>query len=100
MTDAHELIGLARDLAENIVGLASELLLSNIDIEQVHGRYVTVALELLADAEAQILLAASYDRGDFAALERLGSELAILHDKVCAAVSQDDDRGSTSARSP
>jgi len=36
------------------VGEASELLLAGIDIEHVHTRYVIVAIELLADAEATV----------------------------------------------
>ncbi len=50
MDDVDELIGLARNPADEIVAVASELLLTGVDIERVHSDYVVVAVELLFDA--------------------------------------------------
>jgi len=68
-------------LAEEVVGIASELLSVGTDIEHVQGRYVVVAVELLADSEAQSLLAAG---GYPDALAALASELADLRDRARA----------------
>jgi hypothetical protein len=77
MDDVDVLIGLARGLADEIVGLAAGWLSAGIDIEHVHGRYVIVAVELLADAEAQGVLAAG---GEQAALEELARVVSVLAD--------------------
>jgi len=84
MDDVEELIGLARDLAEEVVGIATELLSAGIDIERIQGRYVAVAVALLADAEAQSLLAVGGDRDAVAVLARIANELAGLRDKARA----------------
>lgn len=77
MDDVDILIGLARGLAEEIVGLAAGLLSAGVDIEHVHGVYVIVAVELLADAESQGVLAAG---GEQAALEELARVVRMLAD--------------------
>ena len=84
MDDVEELVRLARDLAEEVVGLASELLSVGTDIEHVQGRYVAVAVELLADAEARSLLAAGGNPDALAALARVAGELAGLRDTARA----------------
>lgn len=84
MDDIEELVRLARDLAEEVVGVASELLSAGTDIEHVQSRYVAVAVELLADAEARSLLAASGDPDALATLARVAGELADLRDKARA----------------
>jgi hypothetical protein len=77
MDDVDLLVGLARGLADEIVGLAAGLLSAGIDIEHVHGRYVIIAVELLADAEAHGVLAAG---GEQAALEELARVVRVLTD--------------------
>jgi hypothetical protein len=77
MDDVDEFIGLARDLADEVVGVASSLLEAGHDIERVHSRYVIVAVELLADAEAQGVLAAG---GERVALEELARIVGVLSD--------------------
>jgi hypothetical protein len=84
MDDVEELVRLARGLAEEVVGVASELLSAGTDIEHVQGRYVAVAVELLADAEARSLLAAGGHPDALAALARVAGELAGLRDKARA----------------
>jgi hypothetical protein len=84
MDDVEELVGLARDLAEEVVGIASDLLSAGSDIERVQGRYVAIAVELLADAEAQSLLADSGDRDALSALASTTDELVSLRDKARA----------------
>jgi hypothetical protein len=84
MDDVDELIGLARDLADEVVGAASELLSAGIDIERVHRRYVMVAVELLADAEAQGVLAAGGERAALEELAKIVSALTDLRDKTRA----------------
>lgn len=82
--DIDQLIGLTRDLAEDIVALAGELLLSGADIEWVQRQYVVSAIELLADAEAQGVLAAAGDRDALDALGRITDELADLRRRARA----------------
>ncbi len=77
MDDVDLLIGLARGLADEIVGSAARLLSAGVDIEHVHGRYVVVAVELLADAEAQGVLAVG---GEQSALEELARVVRVLAD--------------------
>jgi hypothetical protein len=62
------------------VGLASELLSAGMEIAHVRGRYVAVAVELLADAEAQSLLAAGGDPDALTTLASVAGDLAGLRD--------------------
>ncbi len=82
MDEVDELIGLARGLAEEVMGVASELLLAGTDIEHVQSRFVVVAVELLADAETQGILAAGGDRDALAGLARIANVLAGLRDEA------------------
>jgi hypothetical protein len=84
MDDVDVLIGLARDLADEVVGVAAELLLVGINVDHVHSRYVIVAVELLADAEAQGVLAAGGEQAALEELARVVSVLADLRDKAKA----------------
>jgi hypothetical protein len=80
MSNSEQAIQRARSLAEEIVGLAGELLLSDADIEQVQSRYTMPAIELLGEAEALGILAGSGDRDALAALDRVTSSLAELRE--------------------
>jgi hypothetical protein len=93
MDDLDELIGLARNLAEEVVGAASELLSGGADIDRIHRRYVIGAIELLADAEAQAILATSDDEDALPELMRIVNDLARLRDDahVEASTSQEGD---------
>jgi hypothetical protein len=88
--DAHPVsnpertIQLARSLAEEVMGVAGELLLSDTDIEHVRRRYTMPVIELLGEAEALGILAASGDRDALAALHRVTSRLAELKDEALA----------------
>jgi hypothetical protein len=92
MDEVEELVQLARDLAEEVVGLAIELLSAGADIAHVQGRYVAVAVELLTDAEAQSLLAAGGDPDALAAQASIASELAGLRDRARAESSRSGER--------
>jgi hypothetical protein len=84
MDDLDELIKLARNLSETVVGAASDLLSAGVDVEHVHDRYVVSAIELLADAEAQGILAASGNQDAFVALARIVGTLTNLRDGALA----------------
>jgi hypothetical protein len=84
MSDTDDLIGLARDLAEEVVDIASELLSAGIGIKRVQSRYVAVAVELLADAEAQGLRAAIGDSYALVELGRIATALAALRNEARA----------------
>ncbi len=93
MDNIDELIGLARNLAEKVVGAASDLLSAGAEIERIHRRYVIGAIELLADAEAQAILAASDDEDALPELTRIVNDLARLRDdaRAEASTSQEGD---------
>jgi hypothetical protein len=92
MNEVEELIQLARDLAEEVVGLAIELLSAGADVAHVQGRYVAVAVELLTDVEAHSLLAAGGDPDALAALGNIVAVLAGLRDSARAESSQSGER--------
>jgi hypothetical protein len=92
MDEVEEFVRRARDLAEEVVGLAIELLSAGTDIAHVQGRYVTGAVELLTDAEAQSLLATGGDPEALAALTGIAGELADLRDTARAESSQSGER--------
>jgi hypothetical protein len=84
MDEVEELVRHARDLAEEVVGLAIELLSAETDVAHVQGRYVAVAVELLTDAEAHSLLAAGGDQYALAVLVSVTADLARLRDTARA----------------
>ncbi|HEY4812394.1 MAG TPA: hypothetical protein VIH71_15180 [Solirubrobacteraceae bacterium] len=92
MDEVEEFVQRARDLAEDVVGLAIELLSAGTDIAQVQGRYVTVAIEFLTDAEVQSLLAAGGDPEALAALTGIVGELSDLRDMARAESSRSGER--------
>jgi hypothetical protein len=92
MDEVEELVRLARDLAEEVVGLASDLLSAGTDVAYVHGRYVAVAVELLTDAEAHSLLAAGGDPDALVALASVAADLARLRDTARAESSRSGGR--------
>jgi hypothetical protein len=91
--DVDELIGLARDLTDEVVAVASELLLTGADIERVHSDYVVVAVELLSDAEAHGVLAVNGDQSALAALARIASVLDGLREGARSEVSAQEGDG-------
>jgi hypothetical protein len=84
MSDAEQTIQLACSLAEEVMGLAGELLLSGAVIEHVRKRYTMPVLELLGEAEALGILASSGDLDALAALHRVTGGLLELKDKALA----------------
>jgi hypothetical protein len=92
MEEVEELVRIARDLAEQVVGFASVLLSAGADIAHVQGRYVDIAVELLADAEAQGLLAAGGDSDALAALVRVAGDLVSLRDTARTESSRSGER--------
>ena len=78
MDETTEQLNEARDSMDAVLALASALLLSGTPVEQVHEGYVTPALDLLLEAEAQALLAARGEQGAYRALERLAAQLKRL----------------------
>jgi hypothetical protein len=92
MDEVEELVRHARDLAEEVVGLAIELLSAGTDVAHVQGRYVAVAVELLTDAEAHSLLAAGGDPDALAALASVTADLARLRDTARAESSRSGER--------
>jgi imidazole glycerol phosphate synthase subunit HisF len=80
MSNLEQLIWLARILAEEIVGIAGELLLTGTEIEHVQSDYTMPAIKLLSEAEALAILASSGDRDALAALHQVTSRLAELRD--------------------
>ena len=82
MSNSEQAIQLARSLAEEVVGLAGGLLLSDADVEYVKSRYTMPAIELLSEAEALGILAGSGDQDALATLGRVTSSLAELRDQA------------------
>jgi hypothetical protein len=82
MSYPDEAIRLARGLTEEIVRLASESLQADADLEYVQTVYTIAAIEILSDAEALGVLAASGDQDAPAALDETVSQLAALRDRA------------------
>ncbi len=72
----------ARDSMDTIFALATALLLSGANVEHVHQMYVAAAFDLLAEAEAQALLAARGDRIARLALKRVVRQLSHLREQA------------------
>ncbi|MFI4993616.1 MAG: hypothetical protein ACHQCH_08400 [Solirubrobacterales bacterium] len=89
MSDADENMRLARGLTEEVVRLASELLQAGAELAHVQTHYTTAAIEILSEAEALGVLAASGDQDARAALDETLSKLAELRDRA----HQERDRG-------
>lgn len=82
MSSPDETMRLARDLTEEVVRLARELLHAVADLEYVQTVYTIAAIEILSDAEALGVLAASGDQDAGAALDETVSQLAALSDRA------------------
>jgi hypothetical protein len=84
MSYPDENMRLARDLAEEVVRLARELLQAGAELAYVQAVYTTAAIEILAEAEAEALgvLAASGDQDAGDALDEAVSKLADLRDRA------------------
>ncbi len=91
MSSPEHTIQLARSLAEEVVGIAGELLLSDADVDYVQRRYTMPVIELLSEAEALGILAGSGDQDALAALHRVTSRLAELKDEALAERDQADE---------
>jgi hypothetical protein len=89
MSYPDETMRLARDLAEEVVRLARELLQAGAELGHVQTVYTTAAIEMLGEAEALGVLAASGDQGAGGALDETVSKLADLRDRA----RQERDRG-------
>ncbi|HEV2922787.1 MAG TPA: hypothetical protein VGW98_02045 [Solirubrobacteraceae bacterium] len=92
MSNPEQTIQLARSLAEEVVGIAGELLLYDADIQHVQRRYTMPVIELLGEAEAVGILAGGGDRDALAALHRVTSRLAELKDEALAERAQSGGR--------
>jgi len=82
MSNPEEAVRLVRRLAEEVVGLAGELLLADAAVQRVQSRYAIAAIELLSEAETLGILATSGDRDALAALDGITSRLAELRDQA------------------
>jgi hypothetical protein len=82
MSYPDETMRLARDLAEEVVRLARELLQAGADLAYVQPVYTIAAIEILSEAEALGVLAASGDQDAGAALAETLSQLAALRDRA------------------
>jgi hypothetical protein len=71
-------IDLARGLVKEMVELARELLRSDADADRIHRQYIVQALEILAEIEAQGVLAASGVRSSTVAIEDQIRRLSLL----------------------
>lgn len=89
MSYPDETMQLARGLTEEVVRLASELLQAGADLARVQTHYTIAAIEILRDAEALGILAASGDQDARAALDETLSKLVSLRDRA----HQERDRG-------
>jgi hypothetical protein len=82
MSYPDETIRLARGLTEEVVRLASELLQAGADLAYVQTVHTIPAIEILSEAEALGVLAASGDQDTSAALDETLSKLAALRDRA------------------
>jgi hypothetical protein len=73
---------LARDLTEEVVRLGRELLQAGADLAYVQTTYTIAGIEMLSEAEALGVLAASGDQDAGAALDETLSRLAVLRDRA------------------
>ena len=82
MSYPDETMRLTRDLTEEVVRLARELLQAGADLAYVQTAYTVVAIELLSEAEALGVLAAGGNQNADAALEETLSQLSALRDRA------------------
>jgi hypothetical protein len=82
MGSPDEAMRLARDLTEEVVRLASELLPEGAELAHVQTDYTIAAIEMLGEAEALGVLAASGNQHARSALDETLSELADLRDRA------------------
>jgi hypothetical protein len=82
MSYPDETMRLARGLAEEVVRLARELLQAGAELAYVQAVYTVAAIEMLGEAEALVVLAASGDQDAGDALEETLSKLAALRDRA------------------
>jgi hypothetical protein len=82
MSYPDETMRLARDLAEGVVRLARELLEAGAELAYVQAVYTAAAIEILGEAEALGVLAASGDQDAGDALDEAVSKLAELRNRA------------------
>ncbi len=82
MSCPDQTMRLARDLAEEVVRLARELLQAGAGLAYVQTDYTIAAIEMLSEAEALGVLAASGEQDASAALDETLSQLATLRDRA------------------
>ncbi len=82
MSYPDETMRLARDLTEEVVRLARELLQAGADLAYVQIVYTIAAIEILSEAEALGVLTASGHQDAGAALDETLSQLAALRDRA------------------
>lgn len=82
MDDTGRLLELARRAANDVTALAGELLLLGADANRVHRGYAVAALELLSEAEAQGVLAATGDQGARKAINYVIERLSRLEHRA------------------
>lgn len=86
-----------RELAIDIAAMCGDALCANVPIERVHGEYARRLHELVDEAEAQALLAASGSAEAVAAIERCIAGLEQLRSALTEELAQaagDDDPAS------
>ncbi len=91
MSYPDETMRLARDVAEEVVRLARELLQAGAELAYVQTVYTIAAIETLGEAEALGVLTASGDQDAGAALDETLSQLVVLRDRASR---ERDQRGS------
>ncbi len=82
MDETDELIGQARDCVDKVITCAAALLRSGADAGRVHHEYIVATFDLLSEAEAQGLLAASGDQAARRALKDVIVRLARLQSEA------------------
>lgn len=78
MPEVELLIRAVREVATNMVGKCSAALDAGMSIDRVHGHYFRRVTELVAEAEAQAILAVEGSTEAVAAIERCGHQLVGL----------------------
>jgi hypothetical protein len=84
MGSVDERIGRVRAEFDELLARARERLLADAPVERIHNDYVTRAFLILADAEAQAVLAAVGDQAALESLDEHASKLEELHAALIA----------------
>ena len=79
-----ELMRVARTLAYSVLASAADALDAGAPLDRIQGHFVTRAARLLADSEADAVLAASGDESALTTIERHLEDLAELRTQLDA----------------